>query len=70
MLNQPEPANKNYIPSLPHNTKKFLRRADLTPFIRLSIAFTVLTAKTAGIWGTITALSKQFMISRTFAYML
>ena len=70
MLNQPEPANKNYISSLPQNTKKFLRRTDLTPFIRLYIAFTVLTAKTAGIWGTITALSKQFMISRTFAYML
>jgi len=70
MLNQPKPANKDYIPSLSKNTEKFLRRTDLTPFIRLYIAFTALMSKTAGIWGTITALSKQFMISRTFVYML
>jgi hypothetical protein len=70
MLNQPKPTNNNYMPSLPQNNVKFLRRTDLTPFIRLYIAFTALTAKAVGIWGTITALSKQFMISRTFIYML
>ena len=33
---------------------KFVRRHDLTPSIRLYIAFTALMARTSGIWGTIT----------------
>lgn len=49
---------------------KFIRRSDLTPSIRLFIAFTALTAKTIGKWGQITELSRQFMISRMFVYML
>ncbi len=52
-------------------TQKFIRREDLTPSIRLYIAFTALYAKTVDkTWGTITALSKQYLISRTFVYML
>lgn len=51
-------------------SKKFLRRSDLTPLIRLYIAFAGLMSKSVGIWGTITELSKRFMVSRTFIYML
>lgn len=53
---------------LPGN--KFIRRNDLTPLIRLFIAFTALTAKLTGQWGKITELSRQFIISRMFVYML
>lgn len=49
---------------------KFVRRHDLTPSIRLYIAFMALTTSAIGAWGKITALSRQFMISRTFVYML
>jgi len=49
---------------------KFVRRHDLTPSIRLYIAFMVLMAKTTGDWGKVTELSRQFAISRMFAYML
>src|SRR4030042_1850389 len=49
---------------------KFIRRADLTPLTRLHIAFTALKAVEFGIWGKITELSHQFMISRMFVYML
>jgi len=53
---------------LPGN--KFIRRKNLTPSIRLYIAFTALTAKMAGQWGKITEVSRQFMISRMFVYIL
>ncbi len=46
--------------------KRFIRRRDLTPYIRLSIAYTALY----GAWGEITQLAEDFMISRTFVYML
>lgn len=49
---------------------KFVRRHDLTPSIRLYIAFMALTARVTGTWGKITELSRQFMISRMFVYML
>ena len=49
---------------------KFVRRHDLTPSIRLYIAFMALTARAAGTWGKITELSRQFMMSRMFVYML
>ena len=49
---------------------KFVRRHDLTASLRLYIAFMALTAKAMGTWGKITELSRQFMISRTFVYML
>ncbi len=54
--------------TLPGN--KFIRRTDLSPSIRLYIAFTALTAKMTGKWGQITELSRQFLISRVFVYML
>lgn len=56
----------------PKGTKeiKFMRRSDLTPLIRMHIACTALMAQTFGAWGTITELSRQFMISREFVYML
>ena len=53
---------------LPGN--KFIRRYDLTPSIRLYIAFTVLMARACGNWGKVTELSRQFMISRMFVYVL
>jgi hypothetical protein len=50
--------------------KRFIRRADLTPLIRLYIAFTALMAQEGALWGKITELSRQFMVSRMFVYML
>lgn len=49
---------------------QFIRRTDLTPSIRLSIAYTALMAQGAGLWGKITELARQFLISRMFVYML
>ncbi len=48
---------------------KFIRRADLEPLTRLHIAFAALKAIEFGVWGKITALSRQFMISRMFINM-
>ncbi len=50
--------------------KKFIRRTDLTPQTRLYIACTAFMAMAVGTWGTVTALSRQYMISRAFVYML
>jgi hypothetical protein len=50
--------------------QNFIRRADLTPQIRLYIACTALIAQINGTWGQLTELSRQFMISRTFVYTL
>ena len=61
----------NHIPpniNLQHNN--FVRRSDLTPQIRLYIAFTALMARIHSSWGEITKLSRQFLISRTFVYIL
>lgn len=52
------------------NRIKFSRRTDLTPSIRMHIAFSALEAQAIGYWGRITELSRQFKISRTFVYML
>lgn len=49
-------------------TKKFIRRPDLTPYTRLHISYTALTAQLYGWWGAITDLSNQFNVSRTFIY--
>ncbi len=53
-----------------HNGVKFLRRSDLTPYLRLSIAFTALEAQREKTWGIITALARTYHISRTFVYLL
>jgi hypothetical protein len=50
--------------------RKFTRREDLTSHTRLYIAYTALTAQLLGLWGTVTELSRQFLISRTFVYAL
>jgi len=62
--------NKTQISNMIPRGNKFLRRHDLTPSIRLYIAFMALTAKATGTWRKITELSRQFMISRMFVYML
>lgn len=62
--------NKNSGQAMELKGKKFTRRADLSDSIRLYIAFTALMAQSYAIWGKITELSHQFMISRTFIYMM
>lgn len=49
------------------NKKKFTRRDDLSPSLRFIIAY---TAWMSHQWGTITQLARQYLISRTFVYML
>ena len=61
---------KNQKPNMIPHGNKFVRRHDLTASLRLYIAFMALTARTMGTWGKITELSRQFIISRTFVYML
>ena len=62
--------NENQRSNMMLRGNKFVRRHDLSPSIRLYIAFTALMAGTGATWGKITELSRQFMISRTFVYML
>ncbi len=49
---------------------KFIRRSDLTPYIRLSIACTALQAQREHLWGVITGLAHTYVISRTCGYLL
>jgi hypothetical protein len=49
------------------NRKKFTRRHDLSPVLRFMIAY---TAWMSHQWGTVTQLAKQYLISRTFVYLL
>jgi len=58
------------IPFMRSVGQQFIRRSDLTPFIRLHIAFTALLAQRENTWGTVTQLARQYLISRTFVYML
>jgi len=64
------PATKNHNINMISKGQKFLRRTDLTPAIRLHIAYLALDAQNTGKWGKITELARNFMISRTFVYML
>ena len=50
--------------------KKFIRRPDLDVMTRLTIAFTAIIAMAEKQRGTITKLAKEYLISRTFVYML
>jgi len=61
---------KNQISNMIPSGNKFVRRHDLTASIRLYIAFMALTARVTGTWGKITELSRQYMISRMFVYIL
>jgi hypothetical protein len=63
-------SNKNPMVEMAGESKKFIRRADLTPMIRLYIAFTAIMAQSGAMWGKITELSRQYAISRMFVYML
>ena len=49
---------------------KFVRRMDLTPVIRLYIGITALLAQQHTQWGVITQLAREYLISRTFVYLL
>jgi len=62
--------NEQYIADMKPYGDKFIRRTDLTPAIRLSIAVTALMAQINGTWGKITELAAQYMVSRMFIYML
>ena len=57
----------NIYQSVTQKGMKFQRRKDLTPKLRLLIAFVALMDNR---WGVITNLSKKYAISRTFVYML
>ncbi|MBW8003592.1 MAG: hypothetical protein FVQ80_16535 [Planctomycetes bacterium] len=46
--------------------KKFFRRRDLTSEKRLHLAFMAMQ----GVWGAVSELARDFMISRRFVYML
>jgi hypothetical protein len=59
-----------YAPKNSSPSPKFLRRPDLSPSIRIQIACAAVVAKLSGQWGAITRIARQFMISRTFVYML
>jgi hypothetical protein len=52
------------------SSPKFLRRPDLSPAIRIQIACAAVVAQLSGQWGGMTQLARQYMISRTFVYML
>ena len=49
---------------------KFMRRPDLTFSKRLYIAATALSAMHNHQWGVITSMAKQFVVSRTYIYIL
>ncbi len=49
---------------------KFVRRMDLTPVIRLYIGISAVLAQQRKQWGVITQLAREYLISRTFVYLL
>jgi hypothetical protein len=49
---------------------KFIRRMDLTPLIRLQIGLTALLAQQQKQWGAISRLAREYLLSRTFVYLL
>jgi len=59
--------NKVMFSDIDSKGKRFLRRSDLTPRLRLIIAFTALISNQ---WGIITRLSRQYAVSRMFIYLL
>jgi hypothetical protein len=50
--------------------RRFSRRTDLTPTIRLKIATDALHSKMNAVWGTITDLASKYRVSRPFVYSL
>jgi len=61
--------NHNSLNMIPKGLK-FARRPDLTPELRLAIAYSALEALQNRKWGKITELARYYMVSRTFVYML
>ncbi len=49
---------------------KFMRRSDVTPYLRFNIAFTALQAQREKTWGVITTLARTYAISRTCVSLL
>ena len=49
---------------------KYILRTDLTPEIRMSIAYKAIEAEENGEWGVITALAKTYKVCTTFIYKL
>jgi hypothetical protein len=49
---------------------KFVRRVDVSPVIRLHIGITAILARQQKQWGVVTQLAREFLISRTFVYLL
>ena len=73
MINQENKASLEIDDSKNEKTnerKKFFRRPDLDVMTRLTIAFTAIVAMAEKQRGTITKLAKEYLISRTFVYML
>lgn len=64
------PLSRNTVDQNELSGNKFIRRSDLTAQVRLLIASTAFLAQKLGIWGVITKLSREYMISRTFIYIL
>jgi len=62
--------NEHNLSDMNSSSKKFIRRDDLTPAIRLYIAATAYIARVNSTWGKITELANKFMISRMFIYIL
>ena len=48
--------------TMPHGAK-FIRRMDLPPLMRLYIGVTALLAQRERVWGKLTALAREFVIS-------
>ena len=73
MINQkyiPTQAINNSSNEKPDERKTFIRRQDLDILTRLTVAFTAIIAMAEKQRGTITKLAKEYLISRTFVYML
>ena len=49
---------------------KFVRRVDVSPVLRLHIGITAILARQQKQWGVVTQLAREFLISRTFVYLL
>ena len=58
------------VTKIPKFGNKFMRRPEISPSQRLQIAIIAHMAMINREWGTITNIAKQYMISRTFVYML
>ena len=63
-------AHVEYETDMDNQGHKFIRRHDLTPLIRLTIAYTAIIAMIEKQRGVITKLSRDFLISRTFVYII